>query len=423
MTDGKTSRRFDYTWVIVALCFMMIFVCLGLCSSNKSLFLAPITEALQIHRSLFSLSDSIRYISTAVVNIFFGALTARFGNKKMIAAGFISLIICMLCYSFAENVIGFYVGSMFLGMGLAWTTTTMVGSVINKWCRAHKGTIMGAALAANGIGGALATQIVSPIIYRDTFGYRNAYRLVVVILAVTFIVVMLLFRENPPEDSALRKASGKEKKRGSTWSGISFDEARRMPFFYILAVCIFMTGLVIQSVSTVAAAHMRDVGLDPAYVTTVVSVHALALAAFKFLTGFMYDHMGLRFTASVCSGAAVVCMLLLASLSNTDTGRTVAMVYGILSSLALPLETIMLPLFAGDLFGQKSYNKILGIVVSVNTAGYAVGAPLINGGFDLLGSYRPMFFLCAGLMVGVLILLQFTLNAAYREKKRILAQE
>lgn len=42
-----------YRWVIVAASFLMVFVCLGFCSSSKSLYLAAITEALGIKRSLF----------------------------------------------------------------------------------------------------------------------------------------------------------------------------------------------------------------------------------------------------------------------------------------------------------------------------------------------------------------------------------
>ena len=68
-----------YRWVIVAASFLMVFVCLGFCSSSKSLYLAAITEALGIKRSLFSINDSCRYIATAVVNLFFGALCATIG--------------------------------------------------------------------------------------------------------------------------------------------------------------------------------------------------------------------------------------------------------------------------------------------------------------------------------------------------------
>ena len=68
MREKEGRRALPYQWVIVALCFLMVFVALGFCSSNKSLYLSPVTEALGIRRSLFAISDSIRYISTAVIS-------------------------------------------------------------------------------------------------------------------------------------------------------------------------------------------------------------------------------------------------------------------------------------------------------------------------------------------------------------------
>ena len=168
-------KKTEYKWVIVALCFLMVLTTLGFCSSSRTLFLSPITEALGIERSKFSLNDSCRFVSTAIVNIFFGTLVNKFGAKKLIGAGFLSLIGAMIIYATANSIWIFYIGGVMLGIGLSWTTTTMVGYVVNKWCRENKGTIMGFVLAANGVGGAVATQIVSPIIYdkNDIFGYRK----------------------------------------------------------------------------------------------------------------------------------------------------------------------------------------------------------------------------------------------------------
>ena len=61
-----------YRWIVVFACFLMAFTGLGFCSGTKSLYLVPITEATGLKRSLFSLSDSCRYVTTAVVNLFFG---------------------------------------------------------------------------------------------------------------------------------------------------------------------------------------------------------------------------------------------------------------------------------------------------------------------------------------------------------------
>ncbi len=412
--------NFDYKWVIVALCFLMVFICLGFCSSNKGLYLSAITEALGIKRSAFSVGDSCRYISTAVINIFFGTLVAKFGTKKLIGAGFLCLIASCIMYAVGTNIIYFYIGGCLLGIGLSWTTTTMVGAIVGKWCKENKGTIMGAILAANGLGGALAAQIVSPIIYEEgnAFGYRNAYFLTAVILLAVGAFILIFYKENPPKQDE-SPAIHNKKSRGQSWVGIEYHQAVKKTYFYCAAVCIFLTGMILQGITGVAAAYMKDVGLDTEYVATVWSVHSLALAGFKFLTGLIYDKLGLRITMTICDITAVIVMVVLAVLTNSSLGMVLAMVYGIFSSLALPLETIMLPIFAGDLFGEKSFNKILGLFVSINTAGYAVGAPLTNWVFDRFGTYKPMFVAGAVIMAIVTIIFQFVISASQKDKEQV----
>ena len=414
----REKKKLDYKWIIVACGFLMVFTTLGFCSSNKGLYLSAITKALDFERSLFSINDSVRYISSSLIGLTFGFFISKYGARKMVAVGFTSLIISTLIYAFAENILLFYVGGMFLGIGLCWTTTTMVGYIVNRWCSEHKGTIMGLILCSNGLGGALAAQIVTPIIYDSAFGYRTAYKLVAVILLVVGVLVFALFRDVP--GISLTKQTKKPKK--PAWNGIPFAEAIRKPYFYGAAACIFLTGAALQGVTGVSAAHLSDVGLDAAYLATTVSIHSLALAGSKFLTGFLHDKFGLRVTMIYCYIAGVLAFVSLALSGTSATGRTLALTYSILSSLALPLETIMLPLITGDLFGDISFAKTLGILVSVNTAGYAVGAPLTNLVFDIVGSYIPVLYFFAGVLVLCMIAFMLILKAANKEKIAIEAK-
>nr|MBQ4320333.1 MFS transporter [Clostridia bacterium] len=418
----KKQFKLEYKWVIAGLCFLMIFTCLGFCSSNKSLYITAITDALGVKRSAFALSDSIRFISTSIFNIFFGSMVAKFGTKKLIGAGFVCLISAMLIYSFAPSIYFFYIGGFLLGMGFSWTSTTMVGCVVNKWCKENRGTVMGAVLAANGFGGALAAQIVAPIIYEEgnPFGYRNAYRLVALIVFCVGVIVMLFFRENPKGQEGTATVVHKKKARGQGWVGIDYNEAKTMWYFYAGAIFIFLTGMVLQGITGVAAAHMRDIGLDAGFVASALSVHSLALAFFKFATGIIYDHKGLRFTVNICAITGVVVMLMLAFITPSPLGKVLAVLYSIFSSLALPLETIMLPIYANDLFGEKSFNKILGIFVSVNTAGYAVGSPLVNLGYDINGTYTPILIVMTVVMIITVIGLQFVITAANKQREIVL---
>ena len=397
----------------------MGFVCLGFCSSNKSLYLGAITEALHIKRSLFSINDSFRYVATSVVNLFFGTLIVKFGPRKLVGAGFLCLIASTLIYATATNVAIFYLGGTFLGIGLSWCTTTMVSYLVGRWYPEKRGTVTGFALCANGLGGALAAQIVTPIIYEqgNPFGYRNAYYLVAILLVITGVIATCLVRE----PKGPKTAAGKKKTRGKAWTGITFSEALRKPWFYGAAACVFVTGMGLQGITGIAGTHLKDVGIDKGMVASVLSAHSVVLCFSKFLAGFSYDKIGLRKTLLICEFCGVCSFVALALAGGSGAGVIFAFAWGALAALALPLETVMVPLIAADLFGEKDNARIMGIFVSVNTAGFAFGTPVANAIFDIFGTYNPALYIIAGAMLAIMVGFWFIINAAEKEKKRVAA--
>ena len=401
---------------MVAACFCMGFVCLGFCSSNKSLYLGAITEALDIKRSLFSINDSFRYVSTAVVNLFFGTLIAKFGPRKLVGAGFLCLIASTLIYATATDIAVFYLGGTFLGIGLSWCTTTMVSYLVGKWYPEKRGTITGFALCANGVGGAVAAQIVTPMIYEqgNPFGYRNAYYLVAILLAVVGVIATALVHE--PKDA--KAAPGKKKARGKSWEGITLQEALRKPWFYGAALCVFVTGMGLQGINGIAGTHLKDVGIDKGVVASILSVHSVVLCFSKFLAGFSYDKLGLRRTLLICEFCGVCSFVALALSGSAGTGIVFAFVWGAVSALALPLETVMVPLIAADLFGEKDHARLMGIFVSINTAGFAFGTPVANAIFDIAGTYVPVLYAIAVAMLAIMVGFWFIINATEKEQKR-----
>ena len=419
MKHTQPRNRLNYKWIVVASCFLMIMISLGFASSTKSLFPDEIAKEIGAERSLVSIGESCRYIATAIVNIFFGALVARFGAKTLIGAGVLCLTSSMLLYGAANDLLVIYIAGSLLGIGFSWTTTTMVGYVIGLWCSENKGTIMGLVLAANGLGGAIAIRIVGNMIDPSVTGsYRRAYFLIAAVLAVLFVVLMIFFR-NPPKQATPDKPSASKKRRGHDWVGIPFKEAIRKPYFWGALVCVFFAGLILQGTYGIVAMHYKSVGIDYAAVTSLLSFGSLLLACSKFLVGFLYDRGGLRLTANICTITAIATTFLLAMIKGDNLGFVLAIVFTVVSPIAVPLETVMLPIYASDLFGRASYSKFLGFLASANVLGYAVGAPLMNLCYDILGSYVPALYLVGALMVGVFVLLQFVITAAHKEQARI----
>lgn len=414
----KDSKH--YMWVIVAICFLIEFLVLGFCSGSKKLFLGPITSALGLERSLFGLNDTCRYVCTAVMALFFGPLMSRFGTKKLVLTGFGVLSLSMTCYAFATNIFMFCVGGCLLGIGMGLTTSTIITAVIRSWCKGpHAGKLLGLVLGANGIGGAAATILLTPIITASEFGYRNAYLLIVPLLIITAILTAI-FLCDPPEGAGATPQ--KKKARGNTWVGIEYSVLKHKAFFYVALVAVFLTGMMLQGSGSVDKAHLIDVGIDEAFVTGIMSLSWILLTASKFLCGTSYDKFGLRITVLFCDLLAVLSMLFLALATPSVMGKAFAFLHYLVTPFALPLETVMLSLIANDLFGDASFNKVLGIVTAVNYAGYAVSSPLINLCYDMVGTYSPILYGFAVMMLVVAVIFQYAVTASHKERKALAAQ-
>lgn len=412
--------------MIVALCFLSVCISLGFCSSGRTMYLTAITDALDIPRSAFSLNDTFRYVTTTILNLFLGTLINKFGTKKLMCAGFVSLIGFAVINSVAETLVLFYLGGILLGIGLSWTGTSMVSVVINRWVKKNKGTVTGAILAANGLGGAVSVQILSPIIFEEgnPFGYRNSYRLVAIILAVVLLLILVFFRDVPKGETAAPVAAKKKRKaRGTGWVGMEYSEVVKKPYFYIALVCMTLTGMALQGLGGISTPHMYDIGMEKAFVANLSTVSSLCLLSSKFLTGFLYDKKGMRLTMNICLFSSFVSVTGLILLTNTPVGRVIAFVRVIFAAIALPLETVMLPLFASELFGNKCFDKVVGLFAAASTAGFAIGAPFANLCFDLLGNYNVPFAIFACLLVFVAVAMQFVLTYANRDRAAILAAE
>ena len=419
------KRKADQKWVVLILCFLMEFVCLGFCSSNTGLYTKAVTDALEIKRSVYSLSTSIRYAVQVLVALNFGTLIGKFGAKKMVIVGLTGLTGSVALRTCATNVIHIYISSMLWGLGIVFSGGTMASTIVRRWFHQNVGRYTGIVMSANGIGGAVAAQIISPLINNgEVFGYRKAYFLSTVLSLCISLVVVIFLREHPEDGPAIQTDNGKKKPKGLTWTGLEFSVIKRKPHFYGAAVLVFLTGISLQSVGNITVVHMGDIGMDAGFIATASTISSLCLTVSKLAVGITYDKKGLRTTLLMCQGATLACFVLFALLTNSTLGMIMAVVAMSLQALALPIETVMIPLMSNDLFGSAAYSKVLGVLYAMNSLGLCLGSPIGDIFRDLSkeGTYVPCFWFFTILIVGVIIGYYFVIRAAYRDKEKLLSQ-
>ena len=427
MKEKKTTalaQRDWYQWVIYALCFVMGFITLGFCSNNSGLYLTAVTKALGISRSTFALRNVFRYIASTVLSLFFGPIVARFGEKKITCVGILSLIGAVLTAAWAEGPALLYVSGVLLGIGFTGSATTMISYIIGRWCRKNYGMITGVVLSANGLGGAVAALIVTPMIYDETnvFGYRNAYYMIAVMLAALLAAVLLLLKEPPADTGEEVKAEKSRKKRGASWSGVSYEEVVKKPLFYVTLATLFCSTFAICIATADLSPLMTDKGMDEGYIALVLSVHSLMMVVGKVFAGVLFDKAGLRRTMLLCQICVLIGMVSMLLVEPTGLGRGMAMLSGVISSLGMPIQTVMISCLALEMFGDHSYAKIMGICSAAVTAGTAAGHYFGNLVYDVYGSYVPILVALSGVMVAVVIVFQFCMNASEKMRKEIEAK-
>ena len=183
-------------WGAVIISSLMIFISLGFCLSSISIYTVPVTKGLGISRGAYATTASVRFVTMALTNVFFGPLVHKFGTKKLMLFGISSLVLSSLICSFANGLAVLLVGSAFLGIGMSFSSTTMVGTVINRHCKNHTGIFLGIALAMNGLGAAVARIILTPIINAHPLGFKDSYRIVALIMLALAPVIFFFFKES-----------------------------------------------------------------------------------------------------------------------------------------------------------------------------------------------------------------------------------
>ena len=454
-TAQAGAKRSWYAWVVFGAAFLMVFVSLGFGSSTKGTFLTAVTGSLGLARSKYTIGDALRYITTAVMSLFFGRTAKKIGLRTMALLGFIFMTLSFVVNGFAPQItdavnslipasneglrdlmryMPFYLAGILLGAGFAWATTTLASVIVRNWFASGQGTATGIVLAANGFGGFVSEIVVTRIIFgadgslsNEASHWRAACFVIAGLMLFVGILVWLLFRNEPSDigQEAFRlKESKKRSKKNAEWDGFTAKEAFRKPWFYLAGLGFFLIGFCVQSMSNIAKPYIYDMGYDKSFVIVVFSIHALLLVAGKILTGVGNDTIGIRKTYAICTFAAMAAFLSLFFLPKAGSGQfgevLFPWLYSIISSFGLPLETVMISLMAAYLFGRKDFPRIMGYYLALTTFGCAIGAPIANLFYDIQGTYKWITLVLAVMTLLTAVLheaIMWYVNKKYREPR------
>jgi len=386
----------NYNIVILGCCFAIFVTMIGMVNSPSSLFIVPVCDTYGFSRSSFSFTLSFSTICGIFINLFYGKIYRRLGVRKIIALGFISGTMAFLIMWRATTLPLFYLGGLLSGFGMGLNSITTVALLLNTWFKKRKGLLLGFVCAGSGLGGFLFSTLFTHVIV--SHGYQTAYLITAVCLFLVGIPVVAFIKEKTVNRENLKKdATRLDEEYFSGFKILLKQRNVRRTF-----IAAFLLGTAVHAVLVATPGHLENNGIDAITTGTLYGAIFLVLAVAKVVLGWLNDYFGTKKAACTVLCAFIIGTTLLIFVNSVG----MAWVYVIIFGMAVPSETVLVPLIARNVLGKKHYKEYLGMYVASLMAGLTAGVPVINFSYDTFGTYVPalILFVALGIVAAYLIL-------------------
>ncbi len=407
-----------YHWIIAVVTLLILFIYGGTANNFSSLHIKPVSEALGISRTTFSLIYSIKAVMSMLASYFSGAILKKFGFR---ATASFFLLVATLSYvglTFMNAWWVFLLATFAMGAATSFCGTTGATNIISVWFHRHRGTVLGLVTAATGLGGSVMCIAQNAAMERYT--WRGSFALCAILCLLTAILSFAFLR-NKPQDMHLEaygegeEITGKRKRISErAFAGMDMKSLYRAPSFYLMILCTFLSCFGVYLVFNTVLPYLTDCGYNATKAASLQSVMMLLFTGTKILVGFFSDRIGAAKVNLFCVIFGAISIFLLAASQNF----AVASVAVVLYTIAIPLVTITVPLLAFSLFGYKAQSQYTGMFISVIFAASFLSSPVSNLIHDSLGSYRPAYYLSAILLAVDIVLYMILNQVAKRDNKK-----
>lgn len=406
-----SRRGIYYGWFVVAASFLTAFGGISIVVNAMGTFIKPVSEALGVDRSAFSVCISATSICSTLSLPFWGEYFRRRSQRNSILLIGILIPVLIFCMSCCTKVWQFLLISAALGLLYGPVGSLGSSTLLGKWFERRKGLAVGIASAGSGLGSMLIIPLISAML--ESVGYSVAYRVVALAFFVTVFPPALLIIRDYPHQLGLHvdgakpdKSTGEGSKPDVQLWGPTRAEVLKTGTYYIYLAFTFINGMLYGVVLNHSYAYLTDLGRSAASASAVVSMMMGMLFVGKLVVGYINDRVGTRNCLRLevgCYLAVYVCMLLV----PLGLPPQIIPIFG---GFASTTGAVGVALASMKLYGNREYSAIHGIVSGIYMAGNSLGTALAGLVYDSFGAYTPALVVGLGLVAVCFILIETVFN-------------
>ncbi|MBI2906323.1 MAG: MFS transporter [Chloroflexi bacterium] len=413
------KRPFYGWWIVIAGTVAMMFQG-GLYFYGFSVFFIPLINEFGWTRAALSGVFSLSRMESGLAGPIEGALTDRFGPRKLMFFGMILMGLGFVVLSRVQSLVPFYLVFIFMvAFGTSLATQTPVATAIANWFVRKRALAFGIHMTGVGIGG-LLVPVLTWLVAQA--GWRTAAVVTGVLILVLGIPLSLLVRHRPEDYGCLPDGDTvppqKRESAGASFrpptpgpqppapdrqAGFSAVEAMKTSSFWLLSLSFALRIAATNGVTLHLIPYFTDVGFDAEVAGLFLGATGVISIIGRVGLGWLGDVFDKRRVLIVAQALTAVGILLLIGVQNLWTALIFLVVFSPPYGGAIPLSFAI----RGEYFGRKAFGAISGLAGFVAMIG-TVGGPFLAGWiFDVTGSYHVAFglFVALCVMSAVLLLL------------------
>jgi len=392
MNDRVRRQAVHWAWIIIAICFVDLFINYGI-RLGYSVLLPEMIRTLGFTRRQGGDIFNAYFVVYILFSLFTGYLTDRLGARKVISCFCIILGVGTFLMGTVQN---FWQACIFygiVGMGGAAMWTPIITLVQRWFFIKKKGVALGILSTGFGLGFATMGKFYPVVVAH--WSWRYCWY-ILGIAALLMVAVNALLLRSKPEDEGLTPWGTPESRTPAAQAGpsatqqkISYTGILAIPNFWLIGFSYFLIAASLYLLLTFMVDYARyELGFAYGKASSLATIHGLGQIAGVLTIPMASDYIGRRLTilfSNICIGISIACIILSGS-----------------NEVLLFISVGFLGAFFGSTFpmygacgGDYFRKEIMGTVIGGLTLFYGCGAIIANrfGGHirDITGSFSIPF--------------------------------
>lgn len=376
---ARTSHRFSYAWVVVAIIFLVLLTSAGI-RATPSVMMLPLENEFGWSRGTISLAISFNIALYGLIGPFAAAAMQRFGIRPVVMSALVLLAVGTALSTLMQMPWHMLMTwGLLVGAGTGVAANTLAATIVSRWFELRRGLAMGLLTASAATGQMVFLPLMASMV--GHYGWRSVAFLVAIVAAAAVPMVALFLPERPSEVGLRRygqvaEAQTEADVKARNPLAIAFDalrQAMKVGDFWLLFFSFFVCGMSTNGyIGTQFIAMCNDYGIAEVGGASILATMGILDLLGTTLSGWLSDRFNPRVLLFWYYGLRGIALIFLPYAFGLNYfGLTIFAVFYGLDWIATVPPTVRL---ANDVFGRLAAPIVFGWIV----AGHQLGAATAN---------------------------------------------